>query len=75
MPKNRSIVRYSVGQLAALKSHTDWAKADAVSREEIERVASLEDGDLPDGWEQTISIGEPSMEREKADRPVPVTAA
>jgi len=45
--------------LARGESRTDWAKVDAMSPEEVERLADEEDGPLPEGWEDTVIIGLP----------------
>jgi len=37
------------GQLANLKSETNWARVDALTREEMERQAKADDGPLPEG--------------------------
>ncbi|MBX9701385.1 MAG: BrnA antitoxin family protein [Acetobacteraceae bacterium] len=38
---------------------SDWQAAEAMSREEIERLAEEDDGPLPAGWESTVEIGIP----------------
>ena len=45
--------------LARGESRTDWAKVDAMSPGEVERLADEEDGPLPEGWEDTVIIGLP----------------
>ena len=37
------------------ESYSDWRAAEAMSREEIERLADEDDGPLPKGWEDTSS--------------------
>jgi uncharacterized protein (DUF4415 family) len=46
-------------KLAAGESRTDWARVDAMSQAEVERLADEEDGPLPDGWESTVIMGLP----------------
>jgi len=45
--------------LARGESRTDWARVNAMSQEEVERLADEEDGSLPEGWEKTIIVGLP----------------
>ncbi|HXQ50951.1 MAG TPA: BrnA antitoxin family protein [Stellaceae bacterium] len=59
MAKKEPIKRYSADALAKLKSETDWAKVDAVTRKDVERQADEDDGPLPDGWEKTVVLGLP----------------
>jgi uncharacterized protein (DUF4415 family) len=59
MAKKQNIVRYSADELATMKSKADWAKADTVSQEDVERQADAEEGPLPNGWEQTVILGLP----------------
>ncbi len=63
MRKKENIVRFTADEidakLAAGESRTDWAKADAMSEADIERLADEDDGPLPDGWEKTVVIGLP----------------
>ena len=63
MAKRQSMKRYSAEQLEAMEARgedrTDWARADAISQEEIERLATDEEGALPEGWESTVVIGLP----------------
>lgn len=41
-------------RLANGGDQTDWARVDAMSREEVERLADEEDGPLPDGWQKAV---------------------
>jgi uncharacterized protein (DUF4415 family) len=63
MAKKENIVRYSIKEIddmiARGESLTDWAKVDAKTPEEIERLADEDDGPLPEGWEDTIIVGNP----------------
>lgn len=63
MRKSGNIVRATAEELDAWRaqggSRTDWAKVDALTPEEIERLADEEDGPLPEGWEKTIIDGLP----------------
>jgi uncharacterized protein (DUF4415 family) len=60
--------RYTADEIAARlasgESRTDRARVDAMSRDEVERLADDEDGALPAGWESTVVLGLPSR---KAD--------
>jgi len=64
MPKKERLVRYTAEELAALPSETDWAFVDAMSQEEVERIALEEDGPLPEGWEKTIILGVPEPKKD-----------
>jgi len=44
---------------AAGEDRSDWAKVDAMSQADVERLADEEDGSLPDGWESSIVLGLP----------------
>lgn len=63
MAKNELIERASAEQLQAMrdrgKSRSDWQAAEAMSRDEVERLAEEDDGTLPEGWESTVEIGVP----------------
>jgi uncharacterized protein (DUF4415 family) len=59
MKKKERIVRYSIEQLRKMKSKTDWAKVDAMTQAEVERLADEEEGPLPKGWQKSIIIGLP----------------
>jgi len=63
MERKGSFVRYTADELSKLKSETDWAKADAMTGEEIERQAEADDGPLPEGWEDTVVLGVPGPKR------------
>ncbi|MGB8841628.1 MAG: BrnA antitoxin family protein [Aliidongia sp.] len=56
MAKKEPIMRYSADELATLKSETDWAKVDAMTEEEVERLADKGEGALPEGWEKTAIL-------------------
>jgi uncharacterized protein (DUF4415 family) len=59
MRKKGGFVRYTADELSKLNSETDWAKVDALSREDIERQAEADDGRLPERWEDTVVPGLP----------------
>ena len=63
MRRKGNFVRYTADELAQLKSETDWAKVDAMTREEIERQAEADDGPLAESWEDTVVLGIPSPKR------------
>jgi hypothetical protein len=56
-------VRHGADEIAAKlargESRTDWARVDAMSRDEIERLADDDDGAPPAGWESTVVLGLP----------------
>jgi uncharacterized protein (DUF4415 family) len=58
------IVQFSTEELMTLKSETDWAKADAMPQEEVERLADEEDGPLTPGWEDSIVLGIPEPKQD-----------
>ena len=64
MAKKERIARYSTDELAAMKSETDWGKVDAMTQEEVERLADEEDGSLPSGWEKTVILGTPEPKKD-----------
>lgn len=64
MAKKERIARYSTDELAAMKSETDWGKVDAMTQDEVERIADDEDGPLPAGWEKTIILGLPEPKKD-----------
>jgi uncharacterized protein (DUF4415 family) len=64
MAKQDRIVRYTSEQLAAMPSETNWAKVDAFSQEEVERMADEDEGPLPEGWEETIVLGVPEPKKD-----------
>jgi hypothetical protein len=53
MKKKADTVRYTAKQIAAKRargeSRTDWARVDAMSQGEVERLAHEEDGELEKG--------------------------
>ncbi len=51
-------------RLAVGESRTDWARARAMTQEEVERLADEEDGPLPEGWEKTIVLGIPEPKQD-----------
>jgi uncharacterized protein (DUF4415 family) len=57
MAKKENIVSYTLEELALMPSLSDWARVDAMSQDEVERLADEEDGPLLEGWEKTIIIG------------------
>lgn len=61
--RKQNIKRYTASELNEMaargEDRTDWTKADAISEAEIERLADVEDGPLPDNWEQTVIMGLP----------------
>jgi uncharacterized DUF497 family protein len=61
--KKENIVSFTFEELeakwAAGESRTDWARVDAMTQEEVERLADEEEGPLPEGWEKTVIIGLP----------------
>src|SRR5208282_2191384 len=63
MQKNENIARFSADKIrrkiARGESKTDWKRAEAMSRAEVERLANRDEGPLPAGWESTITIGLP----------------
>ena len=64
MAKKERIARYSTDEFAAITSETDWAKIDAMTPEEVERLADEEDGRLPEGWEKSIVPGTPERKKD-----------
>jgi uncharacterized protein (DUF4415 family) len=63
MAKKERIVSYTAkeidARLARGESRTDWAKVDAMSQAEVERLADEDEGSLPEGWEKSVVIGLP----------------
>jgi len=47
MAKEVGLVRYSAEELATMKNETDWVKFDAMTPEEVERMADEDEGPLP----------------------------
>jgi uncharacterized protein (DUF4415 family) len=64
MAKKDRMVRYTAEQLATMPSETNWAKVDAFSQEEVERMADEDEGPLPEGWETTIILGVPEPKKD-----------
>jgi uncharacterized protein (DUF4415 family) len=66
MEKRENIVRYSAEELAAMRargeSRTDWAKIDAMSKEEIEeaRASDPDSAIPPQNWDD-VMIGIPNV--------------
>jgi uncharacterized protein (DUF4415 family) len=63
MQRKENFVRYTADELSKLNSETDWAKADAMTREEIEQQAEADAGPLPEGWEDIVVLGVPGPKR------------
>jgi len=63
MRRKGSFVRYTADELSKLNTETDWARVDALTREEVERQAEADDGPLPDRWEETVVPGVPGPKR------------
>ncbi len=63
MRKNENTTRFSADKIrrkiARGESKTDWKRANAMSRAEVERLANRDEGPLPAGWESTIAVGLP----------------
>jgi uncharacterized protein (DUF4415 family) len=62
--KKETIVSYTVEELTAMPSMTDWARVDAMPRNEGECMAIEEEGDYPKGWQDTIIIGIPEPKQD-----------
>jgi uncharacterized protein (DUF4415 family) len=41
------------------ESKTDWKRVKAMSQAEVERLADEDEGALPEGWENTVTVGLP----------------
>ncbi len=63
MAKKETIVRYTLEEIAAMPSMTDWARVDATTEEEVERQALEDEGEYPEGWEKTIILGIPEQKQ------------
>lgn len=67
MERKGNIVRATADEIQRMlergESKTDWARVDAMSQEEVERLADEEEGPLPEGWEKTIIEGLPPRKR------------
>src|SRR5271165_2401496 len=63
MEKKGRIVRATAEEIQAMlergEDRTDWARVNAMTQDEVERLADEEDGPLPEGWEKTIVLGIP----------------
>ncbi len=63
MRKRGSIVRATSEEIRAMiargESRSNWEAAQAMSQEEVERLADEDDGPLPEGWESTAFVGLP----------------
>jgi uncharacterized protein (DUF4415 family) len=68
MRKNENISRFSADQirrkLARGESRTDWKRAKAMSRAEVERLADRDEGPLPDDWESNVTVGLPAAKQD-----------
>jgi uncharacterized protein (DUF4415 family) len=62
--KKETIVSYTLEEIAAMPSMTDWARVDATTEEEVERQALEDEGEYPEGWEKTIIIGIPEPKKD-----------
>jgi uncharacterized protein (DUF4415 family) len=51
-------------RLAAGEDRSDWNAVRAMTQAEVERLADEEDGPLPDGWEDTITLGLPEPKQD-----------
>jgi len=63
MRRKGRIVRTSAskiaGQLRRGEGKSDWKRARAMTQAEVERMADLDEGPLPAGWESKAIIGLP----------------
>ena len=68
MRKNENISRFSADRIrrkiARGESMTDWKRAKAMSRTEVERLADRDEGPLPDDWESTVTVGWPPAKQD-----------
>ena len=68
MRKNENISRFSADKirrkLARGESKTDWKRVKAMTRTEVERLADRDEGPLPDGWENEVTIGLPAAKQD-----------
>ena len=68
MRKNENISRFSADKIRQKitrgESKTDWARVNAMSRTEIERLANKSEGPLPEDWESTVSVGLPPAKQD-----------
>ncbi|HRK96038.1 MAG TPA: BrnA antitoxin family protein [Rhodospirillales bacterium] len=65
MRRRSDIVSYSADELRAMRARgegrSDWSKVDAIPEKELERLVAEEgeEGELVEGWAETIEIGMP----------------
>jgi uncharacterized protein (DUF4415 family) len=63
MAKKERIVNYTASELKAKRakgeSRTDWSKVKNMSQKQADRLATDEDGLLPNNWEKTVVMGLP----------------
>ena len=63
MANKRRIGRFTAKELDTMaargEDRTDWGRVDAMSLDEVERLADEEEGALPEGWEKTVVLGLP----------------
>ena len=67
MARKGRIVRFTADDMAAKvergESRSDWKAAEAMSREEIERLADADEGPLPANWQDSVALGVPSAKQ------------
>jgi uncharacterized protein (DUF4415 family) len=67
MAKNGNIVRATGQEIDAMRARgevrSDWTATEALSPEDVERLAEEEDGPLPEGWEATVMLGIPAAKQ------------
>lgn len=67
MPRNGRTVRASAETIEAMRRRgerrSDWEAAQRIPKAEVERLADVEDGSLPEGWESTVEIGLPARKQ------------
>ena len=65
---NKNIVRHSADtirkKIARGESKTDWKRVNAMSQAEVERLADMDEGPLPDDWDSTVMVGLPAAKQE-----------
>ncbi len=57
MRKKRNIVRVTAdeaAEIAARENRTDWDRVKSMKQSEVELLADEQDGELPEGWAETI---------------------
>ena len=68
MRKKSTIKTYSEKQAKTMAargaSQTDWRRVNAMTQDEVERLADQEEGPLPEGWERSAFIGLPPAKKE-----------